>query len=121
MAPLRGESYLHSWLGGVDGRGTRASSPASNSLWADAGSLAPEPVLPMAPDKPDDSENDDRSNHGVEFVEVLAQFAPVLTQLHPEPRQTEAPRPGTEEGVDVEAPSGHAGDTCGQRDEGADY
>ena len=62
-------------------------------LTADRGWLGTDPILPMTPDKPDDAYHDDRSNHGVEFVKVLAQFAPVFSQLHAEPCECQAPLP----------------------------
>src|SRR5437868_4170333 len=51
-------------------------------------------VLPVRPDEPEDGDGQDGSNYRVELVEVLAQGTPVLSQLHSEPSQGEAPRPG---------------------------
>ena len=48
-------------------------------------------MLPVTPDKPNDPDDNHYSDDRVELVEILAQFAPVLAQLH----SRDKPAPGT--------------------------
>src|SRR5882762_2645125 len=80
----------------------------------------PNPVLPVRPHEPNDPGSESQTDNHVELVEVLPQGAPVLAQLHAKIGQGKAPRPGTEEGVDVEAAPRHARDARRQSDERAD-
>src|ERR1035437_1340903 len=80
-----------------------------------------QPVLPVRPEEPRDPGQQKGADHGVEFVEVLAQRAPVLAELHAEVGQRETPRPRSQESVDMEFAARHARDSGGQRDKGADH
>lgn len=50
-------------------------------------------MLPVTPDKPNDSDDDHNSDDRVELVKILPEFAPVLAQFHSQPGQPEAPWP----------------------------
>src|SRR3974390_2393149 len=93
----------------------RLSNPASLRL-ADT-----HPVLPVRPQEPHYPRNQAHPDDGVELVEVLSQRAPVLAQLHAEPGQREAPRPRSQEGVDVKLAARHARDARRQGDKGPDH
>src|SRR6185503_8577849 len=67
------------------------NSLRSEGLVADRGL---DPVLPMGPDEPNEADDQNNKDHSVKFVEVLPKEAPVLTEFHPQPSQTEAPGPG---------------------------
>jgi len=58
------------------------NSLRSEGLVADRGL---DPVLPMGPDEPNETNDQNNKDHGVKFVEVLPQLAPVLTELHSQP------------------------------------
>jgi ketosteroid isomerase-like protein len=51
------------------------------------------PVLPVIPNKPRESGRQRDSNHGIEFMEVFAQLAPILAQFHTKICERKAPRP----------------------------
>src|SRR5579872_4318413 len=91
-----------------------AQQPAIQSL-----SRSTDSVLPVRPGEPDYRAHQDHADHRVELVEVFAQSAPVFTELHAQPGQHKAPRPGSKKGIEMEASAGHACDSCGQGDEGA--
>src|SRR5581483_955444 len=76
---------------------------------------------PMAPDKPDECGHDHDPDHGIELVEILSQFTPVLSQLHPKPGQSQAPGPRSQECVEMKSSAGHACDPGRQGDKGADH
>src|SRR5580693_4068025 len=78
-------------------------------------------VLPVRPREPDYSCRQGNADDGVELVKILAQRAPVFTQLHPEPGQREAPGPGTEKSIEMKSSAWHAGNSRRQCDESADY
>src|SRR5579864_8604441 len=79
-----------------------------------------QPILPVTPDKPDRAHHQDSADHGIEFVEVLAEFAPVFAELHTEICESQAPGPGSEESIEVKTGARHAGDAGGERDERSD-
>lgn len=69
--------------------GASTSEPAKKfrDLLRDA-----EAVSPVRPDEPDNSNQNDRPNHLIEFMEVLAQVIPVLPSFHPKVSQSQTPR-----------------------------
>src|ERR1700761_5420748 len=78
-------------------------------------------MFPMACDIPDDENDEDRDDHGVETVEKRAQLRVVIpprAELLADIGEGEAPRPGADEGVKLELQLRHAGDAGRQRDEG---
>ena len=50
-------------------------------------------MLPVRPDEPYDSNQQNQPNGEIELVEVLAQVAPVLSQFHARVAEAEAPGP----------------------------
>src|ERR1039458_5903134 len=78
-------------------------------------------ILPVRPEEPDNPAQQQDSYDRVELMEVLAERAPVLAELHAEVSQHETPGPRSEESIDVEFAARHAGDSGGQRDKGADH
>ena len=75
----------------------------------------------MRPEEPDDPGQQKRSDHGVEFVEVLAERAPVLAQFHAEVGERKTPGPRSEKSINMEFAALHAGDSGGQRDKCSDH
>src|SRR5262249_9686438 len=60
-------------------------------------------------------------NHSVKLVEIFSKRAPILSKLHTEISEREAPGPGAEECVNVKLGPRHAGDAGRQRNEGANH
>src|ERR1700759_2193329 len=75
----------------------------------------------MAPDEIDHARDQHDSNHSIELVEVLAEFAPVFAELHSKIGEGQAPRPRSEKRVEVKAEARHARNARRQSDEGADH
>src|SRR5690242_12628167 len=75
----------------------------------------------MAYDIPDDEKEDRGDDHRVKAMEKIAQrrvAVPAGAELLPDIGKGEAPRPGADEGVELEFQLRHAGDAGGQGDEG---
>src|SRR5512146_2108975 len=86
--------------------------------------LAREAMPPMAPNIPDDRQGEDRDDQHVEAVENLAQGRiglPTPAELRADIGEREAPRPGAEEGIDLEFELRHAGDAGRKRNKGAHH
>ena len=95
--------------------GWRGARPHTSSIPRDAAGSA------SATKEPDDPGQQQDSDDRVEFMEVLAERAPVLAEFHAEVGQRETPGPRSEESIDVEFAARHAGDSGGQRDKCADH
>src|SRR5260221_4823305 len=75
----------------------------------------------MRPHEPYDPRHQYDQNHGVEFVKILSQAAPVLAQFHSHVRQGKTPRPRSKERVKVKASAGHARNASGQRNKSSHH
>jgi len=53
----------------------------------------PQTILPVRPDEPADSRQQQQPDHRIKLVEVFAQAPPILSQLHAEVCQSETPWP----------------------------
>ena len=77
----------------------------------------------------DQTNHDDRSQQSdfdpeMKAVKCLLEArvgVPLLAQLHAGIGEDEAPRPRTDEGIDVKAELRHLGDACREGDEGTHY
>src|SRR5579863_816992 len=81
-------------------------------------------MLHVRPNEIGCGEQDHAEDERVEAMEPQLEARvgfPALAELLADVGQREAPRPGAEEGVEVELQPGHARDAGGQRDEGANY
>src|SRR5262249_393833 len=80
-------------------------------------------LLQSMPDEPDRAGKDKPDDHEIELVEDAAQpriGAPLVAELHADPGEAEAPGPGADEGVEVEAQQRHPRDPGGKGDERPD-
>src|SRR5450755_3741562 len=78
-------------------------------------------VLPMRPREPNNADNKYDENYGIEFMEILAELAPVLAQLHTEVCQGKAPGPRSQKSVDMKSNPRHARDACRQCNESSNH
>src|SRR5579884_3417597 len=76
-------------------------------------------MLPVRPQEPHDPDQQQSADNSVELVKVLAHGAPVLSQLHADICQHEAPGPRTQEGVDVKLTTRHSCDSGGECNKGS--
>jgi hypothetical protein len=78
----------------------------------------------MRPYKPHDSQQEDGLYAYMEAMENLFKARicfPRLPEFHADVGQYKTPWPGTQKGVDMEAPQGHLGYTSRQRDKRPNY
>ncbi len=103
----------------VDG----ANPGQGRKAWRVLRGFGADAVFPVGGDEPDDEGEEDEFYAEVEAVEDFLEAGvgvPTVAELHADVGEGEAPGPGAEKGVEVEAALGHAGDAGGKGDKGSD-
>src|SRR5437588_121971 len=78
-------------------------------------------MLPALPHKTDHSNPNDRANHLIELVKILAEVLPILPRFHSQIRQPEAPWKRSHKCIKMEAQARHTRNSCRQRDKRPDH
>src|SRR5689334_613424 len=99
----------------------RAQRSGTKATWSPPLAGHSHSMFPVRPEEPDNGKQEERSDQGVELVEILAQIIPVLARLHSQIGKPQTPGDRSDERVDVKAQPRHAGDPGRQRNEGSNH